>query len=158
MVEKTIGNAAELKKLLNRQLENEGWESLRQFTSGSKIPLSAETIRRAFMAQDYKNMEPMSLAIICRYLNFTPDEIRDMLKTYTNDNVLWPMIGKGDGVRLSVYDQALLGAAKTIAGDDKERMTMLADQFDLMARAVGVDVSEYTRQIRRRRGSISATP
>ena len=94
----------------------------------------------------------MSLAVICRYLNFTPDEIRDLLKTYTNDTVLWPMIGKGDGVRLSVYDQALLAAAKTIAGDDKERMTILADQFDLMARAVGVDVSEYTRQIRRKKG------
>lgn len=50
--------AAALQKLLSDRMSDEGFQNIRQFHMESRIPLSQETIRRAFSDTDYyKAME-----------------------------------------------------------------------------------------------------
>lgn len=154
---------AKITQQLNERFKAQGWGSYRQFTHASKVPLSMETVRRALNGDDEKCIEPLSLAVICRHLAFNNDEIRDIIREYAQDTDIddklrnladdfWPMLGKADSQRLSVYDKAMLSSCKQIAGDNYKQMAMLANQLDLVARALRVDVTEHTRLLRRKKG------
>lgn len=76
---KPKGDVLELKKILRDKLESEDWDNVRNFKKQTNIPISSETVRRA-LHDEYTSLEPMSLALICRYLRFTNSQIRDILK------------------------------------------------------------------------------
>lgn len=139
----------ELKKILAAKLEKEGWDSIRQFTMRSRIPLSQETTRRAFGESD-KPLEPASVAVIARYLGFSPEEIKGFLRDYTEDDDLWQMIGRED-TRYTVTDLAVLEAFKTLAEHGTPAtLKSLADHMDLLAKTIEVDIREHTDKLRRR--------
>lgn len=92
--EKTINS--ELYKVMYDKLIEQGWENVRRFTDASGVPYSLETTRRLFNECTYKGIAPATIAVIARYLGFTPTEIRGLLKEYTTDEEIWPMIGVGE--------------------------------------------------------------
>ncbi len=143
--------AADLRKLLGEKLNKEGFENIRQFCISTRIPLSAETVRRGFVDTG-KELEPFSLVILCRYLNFTSDEIRDILKGYTDDKDIWPLLGKSSRGQLTVLEDAIIRAVKAIREAKPEYLASLADYIDLLATAAGVEVTEHTDKLRKGRG------
>jgi len=144
--------AQELQKLLTDRMSSEGHENLRKFHIGSRIPLSPETVRRAFTDTDYyKAMEPMTLVIICQHLNFKPDEIREILANYTDDKYLHKMIGKQPKETLSVFDEAVLAAVREIVKASPESTEHLANGLEILAWGAGVDIGAHTGTIRRRK-------
>ena len=131
------------------KLKCEGWENIRQFTDGAKVPFSLETTRRLFSDHDDKNVAPITIAIVGRHLGFTPKEIKGFLKKYTTDQDIWPMLGESE-TPLTQDEEALLKAYRALKDTERAR-GFIADQLDMVAMAVSIDVSKYTKIIRRKR-------
>jgi len=148
-----VSQVARRKKLaltIERRISEEGWSSTRQFCLNAGFDLSGETVRKLVNALDFQ-VEPATLAIILRALNYTHDEIRSMLQEFTDDKDLWPMIGGGKRV-FNIYEESVRQAVNTIMDAGKEDAgNLIADQIDIVARAFGVDVSEHTNKIRRKK-------
>lgn len=136
-----------LRNLLLDRMAAEGWENVRQFTLGSKVPFSIETTRRAFVDVEHKNMAPLTLAIILKYLSYKPAEIVEILKTYTDDQDLWPMIDV-KSTKLTPAEDALLAAYHVLVSADPGMSDRVADQLDLLAMAASTTVVEHTKQLR----------
>ena len=144
--------ATELRKLLSERMISEGFENVRQFHIESRIPLSPETVRRALSDVDYyKAMETSTLIIVCVHLHFTADEIREILVNYTDDKYFHKLIGKQPANALSVFDDALVKATSEIVQADPNSVKLVGDMLDFLAKGSGVDVSEYTDKIRRKK-------
>lgn len=146
--------ATELRKLLWDRMVSEGYENVRKFHIKSRIPLSPETVRRAFSDVDYyKAMETSTLIIVCVHLNFKADEIREILVNYTDDKYFHKLIGKQPTETLSVLDEAVVRATAEIIKANPEAQGYLASTLDFMADCAGVDVSIHTDKIRRRKAA-----
>ncbi|MGO9017760.1 MAG: hypothetical protein ACLQVJ_05335 [Syntrophobacteraceae bacterium] len=144
--------ATELKNLLFDRMVSEGYENVRKFHIESRIPLSPETVRRALSDVDYyKAMETSTLIIVCVHLNFKADEIREILVNYTDDKYFHKLIGKQPKEALSVYDEAIVKAVSEIVKANPEAPKLVADMLDFVAKGSGVDISEYSDKIRRRK-------
>ena len=142
--------AAALKKLLSDRMSDEGFQNIRQFHMESRIPLSQETIRRAFSDTDYyKAMETSTLIIICVHLGYKPDEIREILVNYTDDKYFHKLIGKQPKEVLSTFDDALLKATTEIVKGNPSAPKLVADMLDFVAATSSVDVTIHTDKIRR---------
>lgn len=141
--------ANDLRDMLTRKLNSQGWDSIRQFTQKSGVPYSQETTRRAFTESE-KPLEPATLAIICRHLGYSPEDIKSILRDYTDDEHLWPLIGRQD-TKMTIYDQALMLAVEQITKDHPELLRSLADYLDLLAASTGADVKEHTEKLRRKK-------
>jgi len=138
----------ELKKKLSRRLIDEGYDSVRGFLHKTKVPYSLETIRRAFNDCDYKNIEVSTLVVVLKYLNYTPNEIKQIVTEYTDDKDLVALIGDTN-VEYSMYEQRLVEAYRMIMEADPGIGPVLADQLNLVGRAARVNVSEFTEVLRR---------
>jgi hypothetical protein len=57
----------------------EQYENLTDFCTRSGVPVSQETCRKFIMER--KKINTTSFMLICHHLGFTPNEIRNMLKT-----------------------------------------------------------------------------
>lgn len=88
---------SQLYKIMHDKMLEQGWENVRRFTEASGVPFSLETTRRLFNECTYKGIAPATIAIIARYLGFSTAEIRNLLREYTTDEEIWPMIGVDDG-------------------------------------------------------------
>ena len=142
------GPANELRTIMSQKLRDEGWDNIKQFMVSTKVPFSLETVRRAFNACDYKNLEASTLAIIMKYLNYTPNEIKHLLMTYTSDRDLVELIGDG-GHEYTLYEQRLVEAYRAIIKANPSLSAALADQIDLVGRLAGVSTKKYTDALRR---------
>lgn len=146
--------AAELNKLLLARLVDEGYKNVRQFHMESKIPLSPETVRRAFGDVDYyKAMEESTLIMVCTHLNYRADEIRDILVKYTDDKYFHKIIGKQPANTLSPLDDAVTKAMSDIIKVNPGSVKLLADMLDFLAMGSGIDVTVHTDKIRRRKAA-----
>lgn len=141
---------AGLYKILSDKMRDEGWANCRQFTLGTKIPLSVETTRRAFDPCEHKGLEALTIAMIAAHLNFTSAEIAHLLKTYTTDDFLWKLIQVGGGESLTPMEACVLAACRVIMAVGPSAIAMLASQLEMVASAVGCDVSQYTGNLKKR--------
>ncbi|MDF1551913.1 MAG: hypothetical protein P1P84_02570 [Deferrisomatales bacterium] len=78
--------------MLRKRLRDEGWETAFEFQQKSGQPYSPETIRKVFAGAANRRVEPTTYAVVMQYLNMTPPEIRDVLKTLTEDDCLWKLM------------------------------------------------------------------
>ena len=148
-MQKGMKKDEQLRAKLIFKLASEGWENPRQFHLGSGVArkFSIETTRRAFNPCDYKSMEPATLLVICKYLNFTPNEIRDILKDFTDDKEIWPLIGEG-GATLTPQEEAVVEVFRMIRVAKPELLPNLADMLDLLALPAGIDCKALTNRLR----------
>jgi hypothetical protein len=139
----------ELRAILTLKMAREGWENPRQFHLGSGVAskFSIETTRRAFNPCDYKSMEPSTLLIILKYLNFSANEIRDILKNFTSDKEIWPLLGDGT-TALTTQEEAMVEIFRMIRAAKPEMLPNIADNLDLMAMAAGIEFKALTNRLR----------
>lgn len=149
MAQKTDIRLAKLRKILTDRLRDEGWENIKHFQTATGVPYSLETVRRAFNECDYKRLEASTMAIIMRHLNYEPSEIREMLLTYTDDTEIAALIG-GQQATYSTSEIALVEAYREITRRLETGGSLLADQFNLVGRVAGMDVSGLTAIIRKK--------
>jgi len=137
----------ELYQILYQRMIDQGWDNIRRFTAGSKVPFSIETKRRLFNECDYKSVAPITIAIVARYLDFTNEEIRELLQKYTTDRDVWPLIGDSDE-RLTNEERAWLELFSSISKNSKLKENIF-DQIEMLADLSGEDVSEQLKILRR---------
>jgi hypothetical protein len=132
----------EMFRLLEHRMQEQGWSNITHFTHGSKIPYSVETVRRAFSDQGRRQLSSDTLAILCRYLGMNKQEIREFLKTYTDDNELWKLIGdEGEGIQLDIDEQAFLDIFRKIKSQRADVSDLIADNLSFLAKSIGIDIS-----------------
>jgi len=154
MIKRTVSGSSqdartvELKKLMGRKLREEGWTTIKQFMKGTGVPYSPETVRRAFNDCDWKNIETSSLAIILKYLNCDPDEIRHILETYTDDKELSAIIGTSK-LEYNIYERSLVDVYRSVTKIDPALSNVIADQLDLIGLVARVDTKKFTDALRR---------
>ena len=149
MAQKPLKKEEQLRALLVNKMAAEGWENPRQFHLGSGVArkYSIETTRRAFNPCDYKSMEPSTLLVICKYLNFSANEIKDILKNYTDDKEIWPLLGDG-ATALTTQEEAMVEVFRMIRAAKPEILPNIADMLDLMAMTAGIECKALTNRLR----------
>ena len=130
------------KKLLDRMLEN--YTDILDFVNRSGVPLSFETVRRAI--KDIKPVSIPSLILICKYLSFTKEEIKDIIKEL-GDQDFHELIGDHNGMELTQIEEAIIVAIRKIRQKEPLSLNTLATQIELIAKAYRVDVSEEFKKI-----------
>jgi hypothetical protein len=130
------------KKLLDRMLEN--YTDILDFVNRSGVPLSFETVRRAI--KDIKPVSIPSLILIYKYLGFTKEEIRDIIKEL-GDQDFHELIGDHKGMELTQIEEAIIAAIRKIRQKEPLSLNTLATQIELIAKAYQVDVSEEFKKI-----------
>jgi DNA-binding transcriptional MerR regulator len=130
------------KKLLDRMLEN--YTDILDFVNRSGVPLSFETVRRAI--KDIKPVSIPSLILICKYLGFTKEEIKDIIKEL-GDQDFHELIGDQNGMELTQIEEAIIVAIRKIRQKEPLSLNTLATQIELIAKAYRVDVSEEFKKI-----------
>lgn len=128
------------KNILYTKLQ-ENFSDLADFAKRSGLPISFETARRAIY--EGKAVSIPSLILICKYLGFTPAEIKKIISD-AGDRDFVDLIG--DGPQLTAQEKALLEAYRKIKAKE-----MVADHIELIARAEGVDVSKDVISIKKER-------
>ena len=96
-----------------------------------------------------RRWRPSTLIIICVHLGCKPDEIREILTTYTDDKYFHKLIGKQPKEVLSTFDDALLKATTEIVKGNPSAPKLVADMLDFVAATSSVDVTIHTDKIRR---------
>jgi hypothetical protein len=149
MTQKPVKKDEQLRAMLVHKMASEGWENPRQFHLGSGVArkFSIETTRRAFNPCDYKTMEPSTLLVICKYLNFSANEIKGILKNFTDDQELWPLLGDG-ATALTTQEEAIVEVFRLIRAAKPEILPNIADMLDLMAMTAGVECKTLTNRLR----------
>ena len=130
------------KKLLDRMLEN--YTDILDFVNRSGVPLSFETVRRAI--KDIKPVSIPSLILIYKYLGFTKEEIKDIIKEL-GDQDFHELIGDHNGMELTQIEEAIIVAIRKIRQKEPLSLNTLATQIELIAKAYRVDVSEEFKKI-----------
>lgn len=140
----------QLYNILCARLRAMGWDSTRHFVLGSKLPFSAETAGRAFKHNEYKGIEAYTLAVVMLYLEYTRTEIKEMLETYTNDDLVVRLINcGGDDSAISRNELALIEAVRPIAEKDPSLFNQLAGTLRSLAVAYGLDISDALKRMTR---------
>lgn len=134
--------------IMKDRMSVEGWDTIRRFTEGSKVPFSLETTRRIFNEKEYESVAPTTIAIVARYLGFKPNEIRDLLKKYTDDKDLWPMLGDSEG-RITEDEQAIVDCYKKITEAKSGIGEVLVRQLEFVAMIAGVDITAEVHRLKR---------
>lgn len=144
-------------KILSDRMEKEGWPNVKQFVDRSGIypGLSHGTVRRV-LTEHPKKPEPLTVAIVCRYLGMSRKAISDILKEYMSDhpntqNIVW-LIGDGTEDNLTVAEKSTIEAIKIITDANPTLAWSIAEHLDLLATAAGVDVQDLTKKLRRKKG------
>lgn len=139
-------------KMMNDRLHQEGWETVTQFTAKSKIPYTVETVRRAFTDCGHKQLSADTLAIILRYLSCSRQEIRQILKTYTDDKEIIELIGDDGSQELTPDQQAWLDIYNKLYAQNPSFATQLAQPLEWIASLASVDISKETALLGRKKG------
>ena len=140
-------------KLLNRMVAVYGSDSIRPFWDRAfgkqkPIPLSYETVSRIFSEKRgaAKGVTATTLAMICEALDFTQDEVRDILRDHEatsgriQDRGFWKLVGQTVN-ELSNEERDLLDAFRAIKEHSPEQVSRMADMVETVAQAGGVIVS-----------------
>lgn len=90
---------------------------------------------------DSKRPGADTLAVILRHLNYSRDEIRDILKTYTDDDEVWRLLPSDGANVLTADEEAALDVYKMIRESQPRLIPQLFEQVKLLAKLSGVDVS-----------------
>ncbi len=134
---------AKLYEILHKKLIEGGWENIRRFTDGSKVPFSVETTRRLFSECSYKGVAPATIAIVAKYLGFSANEIRDLLREYTTDRDLWPLIGDSTN-RLTKEEEATIALTNRLKEQNIDAYDSVLSHIETVGKMVGINVDEVT--------------
>lgn len=134
----------EKRNRLLEKFEEQGWSDLAEFVRRTGVPVARETARVAIY--DGQRVSHPILIIIAKYLGFSQAETREILKE-AGDKEYWPLIGESK-VETTEFDRSLLAAVRAIREADPLKVNILADQIDLVAHSLGLDVTEHTHKIR----------
>jgi hypothetical protein len=136
----------ELHDILSRRL-SEKWDSVRHFTLTHMrtMGLSPETVRRAFKADPLKGIEAHTLAIIMHHLDYSRDEIVELLRTYTSDTIISGMMMGGPAateMELTPEESTFLAVARRIKERVPDLYINLAQSLKPLATAYQINAPE----------------
>jgi hypothetical protein len=138
----------ELYNILHSKMIASGWKTVRSFTAGSRVPCSIETVRRAMNECEYKGIAPNTIAVIAHHLGFTPNEIQNILKTYTGDDVLWKLIGDHASA-LTPDEESVVEIFRQIKAAGNDVLAQFISHLELIGNAFKIDLESYLVNIRR---------
>lgn len=147
----TTSRQRHLKGILSKRMESLGYRSQREFwmnairTEG--LELTQETVRRAMNPGEDFRLEPWTYAQIMRSLRYTPPEIAALLKDYTDDHQLWPMLSQ-EQPEYSADEVALVNAFRALKKGEGPVMTLLAMALEQVGTASGVNMADHAMRIR----------
>lgn len=133
--------------ILMRRLEGQGGNNLWHFSHTSGIPFSHDVVRRCF-GEHQKQVDVSSLAAVMLCLNYTHAEIKTLLRDYTNDDIMWRLIGP-DTEGVTFDEQAMLYAYRKLVAKRPELRNNIAGQLKLLAGAVDVDIQSEVAALMR---------
>jgi hypothetical protein len=141
----TDAKKAKLFRYTNAKLREEGYETVYEFVRRSRVPFTMETVRKAFNECDYKSMGAATLAVILKYLNVPPPEIRRVLKEMTGDEEIWTLLPESaDAASLTPAEQAWQNIGKAIPPEALQR---LLGTLELAAsRDISTDIATLQRK------------
>lgn len=136
-------------RMLTDKLADEGWTSVRHFTLANQktMGLSTETTRRVFTACEYKGIEPFTIANVMLHLNFSRQEIKEALQTYTSDNIMWKLIGDEEEP-LTGQEKILLGMIRELAEKHPDVYQSVATTLAVLGGAYGLDLSAQLKRVK----------
>lgn len=133
------GKQLNLSQELKIKLLKEGWTSIRQFKIVTGLPYTLETVRRVFTDGACKKVSSITLAIIMKHLNFSPEDMKAVLKRHLNqDDPLLQLIGDKTGVKYNNSENTLIKIYRVIADKNPKLLNILADSLEVMQKASGV--------------------
>lgn len=135
-----------LYRILTDRMKAQGWDNNTHFARASGVPYSRETTSRAFEKHPTREIANDTLATVLKFLNYTPVEIREILKKYTDDQEIWPMI-QTDGPELSNREQAFLEMIRELG--EPAYVDFLASQFEVLGKAAGKNFSRQLAIVKR---------
>lgn len=144
------GVPSKLRQTLTIRMVMQGWSNINQFKKGTGVPYSLETVRRAFNECPYKNLDTITLAIIMKHLNYSPKEIKTILGKHlaANDPVLELISDRAEN-KLTIGEERLIEAYRTIMDKNPELSNSLADHLDLLGKIANVPTRQATDALRR---------
>lgn len=143
------------KNLFQEKLQ-ENYENIGDFMKRSKIPVSMETVRR--LITDRKPVNTMSLIMIAKYLGFSNEEIRDVLRK-PGDYILRDakemkfaadfisLMGFG-GEELTEHDKMFLKVIRKIKNGKPSAYNLLIKNIMYICEAEDVDCGDLNLLIR----------
>jgi len=136
--------------LMSNRLREMGWDSVRHFVLGSKLPFSCETAGRVFKPNPYKGIEAYTVAIVAMYLEYSLVEIKHILQTFTNDTLICQLIGDaGEGANISKEELGLLEILHPLSQQNPDIYRSVGDMVTPIARAMGIDITESVKKLGR---------
>jgi hypothetical protein len=118
------------------------------------MPFSHETVRRVFNSETHA-FEPYTLLVVCKFLNYTPQEIRRILQTYTSDKHIWPMmLADEDDSRdhVCTIEEIMVVESFRALCDKIPNFPEHASNFiDMAGDISGLETRQFTDRIRRDR-------
>ena len=143
----------ELYTIMHNRLKDRGWDSIRQFAINNyrTIGLSPDSVNRAFTHNPFKGLEPFNLVKIMYHLDYTRQEIVDLLKTYTDDTVMVNILGDPDGVSMDFNpaECAIVATIRAIRDKAPDICMMLGSMLQTVAKAHGVDIDNLLAPVLR---------
>jgi len=138
--------APELYDILSRRRNDKGWDSIRQFALNhmNTLGLSAESVGRAFIHNPFKGLEVHNLVNVMHHLEYSRTEIVELLKKYTNDEMMVKLLGDASAGSdpLTPEEDALLSATRAMRDKVPSVYGIVAGLLGPLAAAHRVDIAE----------------
>ncbi len=148
MARKAEKFSKELHSILYDKMLDSGWTSIRSFTEGSNVPMSIETVRRVLSDVEKKGIAPVTIAIISKYLGFNPNEIKELLQTYTEDDDIWRLIGDHSN-SMTQDEQAMQNIYHKIKQSGGDALSQFTTHLSLLDSAYGLGAAPDIKRIKR---------
>ena len=95
-----------------------------------------------------KGLESYTLANVMMALNFTRSEIREILKKYTSDKLMWRLIGSDDERSgLTTQENAILEMMRALVAKNADIYKTVCRMLESIAGAYSMDLSDQARRI-----------
>ncbi len=131
------GGTPKRNMLKSRMLQN--YTDIADFIRRTGIPLASETLRRAIY--EGKPIAFPTLIVLMKYLGFSANEIRDVLKDM-GETDFSSLIGQHVPSSLDIWERAWLTAGKRLREADPTRFNSLLDAMRIYAEGTGIDISK----------------
>lgn len=132
-------------KILLKRLKRD-YGNLAEFMRRSGIPLVPETVRKAIYAN--LPVEIPSLIIICKYLGFSANEIKEIIKK-AGDKEYHILIGN-QKINLTGQEKAIIEAVNKIKTKNPLMLNIIADYFELIGKSLHINLSKELQKIKRK--------
>ena len=151
MIAKERGVSLELARILEDKIRSEGYSNLRQFWLAHQMTMSFsyETCRRLLTPDETKDTAPATFVLIAMKLNFSREDIKEMLHKYFKhsrelEDVL-SIMGDGTYSKLTTEEKGVLDLFHRFESVSPDAVIQMCSALDMAAMAVGIESKDITK-------------